>query len=335
MFKSVVRISDIMKKQPRSLITGINGFAGSYLAELLIKEGHKIHGTSRKLSNLENISQITKSITLIEADLRDKKMLLAAIEMIRPDYIFHLAAQSFAPASIDNPKETFDINFFGTFNLLDAVKESKLDPIIQIACSSEEYGLVYPNEVPIKETNPLRPLNPYAVSKIGADFLGYQYFKTYGLKVIRTRAFNHEGPRRGEMFATSSFAKQIAMIERGFEKPVLYVGNLTVRRDFTDVRDMVKAYYLSVIKCELGEVYNVCSGRAIKIEEVLNYLLSISKVRGIKIKKDPKRTRRSELPILLGDNTKFVKVTGWRPEIDFHQTLSDTLNYWRERVNQT
>jgi GDP-4-dehydro-6-deoxy-D-mannose reductase len=316
----------------KSLITGINGFAGSYLAELLIKKGHKVYGTSRKLSDLENISQIAKSVTLVEADLKDKKKLLAAIKIIGPDYIFHLAAQSFALASIDNPEETFNVNFLGTFNLLDAVKKSRLDPIIQIACSSEEYGLVYPGETPIRETNPLRPLNPYAVSKIGADFLGYQYFKSYGLKIIRTRAFNHEGPKRGEEFVTSSFAKQIVEIEKGLREPVIFVGNLSPKRDFTDVRDVIKAYYLAVKKGEYGEVYNICSGKTWSIKEVLKYLLSLSKVKQIKIKEDKKRVRVSDIPVLVGDNSKFVKKTGWEPKIDFRKTLSDVLEYWRENL---
>jgi GDP-4-dehydro-6-deoxy-D-mannose reductase len=330
MFKSSIRICDIMAKQPRSLITGINGFVGSYLAELLVKRGHKVYGTLKKKSDLGNVSRLSRKITLIEADLRHKKILLSAIKRVRPDYIFHLAAQSSASISTHSPKETFDINFFGTLNLLDAVRKSKLDPVIQIACSSEEYGLVYPNEVPIKETNPLRPLNPYAVSKIGADFLGYQYFKSYGLKIIRTRAFNHEGPRRGKEFVTSSFAKQIVEIEKGLREPMIFVGNLSPKRDFTDVRDVVKAYYLAVKKGEYGEVYNICSGKAWSIREVLEYMLSLSKVKHINIKEDKKKVRVFDVPVLVGENSKFVKRTGWKPKIDFKKTLSDILEYWRE-----
>jgi len=321
-----------MISKTRSLITGINGFAGSHLAELLIEKNHKIYGISNDLSFTQNISAIKTKLKLFETDLRDKNALLEVIKKVKPDYIFHLAAQSFTPASVDDPKATFDINFYGTFNVLEAARISKLNCVIQIACSSAEYGMVYSDEIPIKETNPLRPLNPYAVSKIAADFLGYQYFRTYGLKIIRTRAFNHEGPRRGEQFATSSFAKQIAEIEKGIKKAIIHVGNLDTKRDFTDVRDMVRAYYLSVKKCEPGEVYNICSGKAWSIRKVLDHLLSLSKIKNIKIMKDPKRMRQSNLRVLLGDNSKFVKKTGWKPKIDFTRTLEDTLNYWRERV---
>lgn len=321
-----------MISKTRSLITGINGFAGSHLAELLIKKNHKISGISNNLSFTQNISAIKAKLKLFETDLRNKHALLEVIKKVKPDYIFHLAAQSFAPTSVDDPKTTFDINFYGTFNILEAVRILKLNCVTQIACSSAEYGMVYPNEIPIKETNPLRPLNPYAVSKIAADFLGHQYFRTYGLRIIRTRAFNHEGPRRGEQFATSSFAKQIAEIEKGIKEARIQVGNLDTKRDFTDVRDMVRAYYLSVKKCEPGVVYNICSGKAWSIKKVLDYLLSLSRVKNIKIVKDPRRMRPSDLQILLGDNSKFVKKTGWKPKIDFIRTLEDTLNYWRERV---
>lgn len=321
-----------MISKTRSLITGVNGFAGSHLAELLIKKNHKVYGISNDLSFTQNISTIKTRLKLFETDLRDKQALLEVIKKVKPDYIFHLAAQSFAPTTVRNPEETFDINFIGTYNLLEAVRRADLNSVIQIACSSEEYGFVYPSEIPIKETNPLRPLNPYAISKIAADFLGYQYFKSYGLKIIRTRAFNHEGPRRGEMFAISSFAKQITMIEKGLQKPVIRVGNLKGKRDFTDVRDMVRAYHLSVQKCEPGEVYNICSGKAWSIREVLEHLLSMTKVKNIEIKRDPKRIRAFDLPILLGDNAKFIKATGWRPKIGLDKTLTDTLKYWRGRL---
>jgi len=197
--------------------------------------------------------------------------------------------------------------------------------------SSEEYGLVSKNELPIKETNPLRPLSPYAVSKVGQDLLGYQYYKSYGLNIIRTRAYNHTGPRREDVFVCSNFAKQIAMIEKGKEPPIIYVGNLKAKRDFTDVRDIVRAYWLALEKCTPGEVYNICSGRARSIKEVLDILLSLSKTT-LKIKKDPKRLRPSDIPILQGDSSKFRKITGWKPEIPFEKTLEDLLNYWREKV---
>jgi len=253
---------------------------------------------------------------------------------VRPDYVFHLAAQSFVPASWTSPAATFEINVVGSCNLFEAIRAAKIDPIIQIACSSEEYGLVKKDEVPIKETNPLRPLSPYGVSKLAMDFMGYQYFQSYGMRIIRTRAFNHTGPRRGEVFVCSSFAKQIAEIEAGIKKPILLVGNLEAIRDFTDVRDMVKAYWLAVLKGKPGEVYNIASGRGVKISWVLDKLLSFSKVK-ITVKKDPARMRPSDVPILIGEAKKFRKQTGWEPKIKLEQTLKDILNYWRKRVKDS
>ncbi|MEK7129552.1 MAG: GDP-mannose 4,6-dehydratase, partial [Patescibacteria group bacterium] len=206
-----------------------------------------------------------------------------------------------------------------------------IDPVIQIACSSEEYGLVHDNEIPIKETNPLRPLSPYAVSKVAMDYLGYQYHQSYKVRVVRTRGFNHTGPRRGETFVTSNFAKQIALIEKGKQDTVIRVGNLDAERDWTDVRDMVRGYLLAVEKCDSGEVYNICSGRGVKVADMLNLLLSFSKAK-VKIEEDPSRMRPSDVPILIGDNSKFVAKTGWHAEIPFEKTMEDLLNYWRERV---
>ncbi len=222
-------------------------------------------------------------------------------------------------------------NIIGELNVFEAVRELGINPVIQIAGSSEEYGLVEEDELPVKETNPLRPLSPYAVSKVGQDLLGYQYYKSYGLDIIRTRGFNHSGPRRGEVFVCSNFAKQIARIEKKKQEPVVYVGNLEAIRDFTDVRDIVKAYWLATEKGEPGEVYNICSGKGYKIEEVLDILLGLTKER-IKVKKDPKRMRPSDVPVLIGDCKKFRGITGWKPEIPFERTLEDLLNYWRERV---
>ena len=187
------------------------------------------------------------------------------------------------------------------------------------------------NEVPIKETNPMRPLSPYAVSKLAMDYLGYQYHQSYQMNIIRTRGFNHTGPRRGEVFAESSFAKQIAEIEKGKREPVVHVGNLEARRDYTDVRDMVRAYYLAVQKCDPGEAYNIATGKAWKIKDVLDLLTGMSKVK-VEIKPDPTRMRPSDVEVLIGDNTKFVTKTGWKPEIPFEKTMSDLLNYWRENV---
>ncbi len=200
-----------------------------------------------------------------------------------------------------------------------------------MAGSSEEYGLVTPDELPMKETNSLRPLSPYAVSKVAQDLLAWQYFKSYSLKTVRTRGFNHTGPRRGEVFICSTFAKQIAEIEKGKREPVIYVGNLEAKRDFTDVRDIARAYWLTLEKGIEGEVYNIGTGKAYAMKDVLDMLLSLSKA-NVKVEVDPQRLRPSDVPILISDSSKFVKQTGWKPEIPFRDSLQDLLNYWRERI---
>jgi GDP-4-dehydro-6-deoxy-D-mannose reductase len=314
----------------KALITGITGFAGSHLAEHLLDKGFEVHGTDRWRSKRDNIKHIKDDLHLVNADIRDGHSLDNVIAETRPDYIFHLAAQSFVAMSWLAPSDTMETNVIGTIHLFEAVRKAGINPVIHVAGSSEEYGLVYPDEVPIKEENPLRPLSTYGVSKVAVDRLAYQYYKSYGLKTIVTRGFNHTGPRRGDVFVTSTFAKQIAEIEKGKE-PVMYVGNLEAKRDFTDVRDMVRAYLLAVQKCEPGEVYNVCSGNAIKISELLDLLLSMTKKK-IKVRQDPERMRPSDVEILQGDCSKFRKKTGWKPTIPFEKTIEDLLNYWRERV---
>lgn len=315
----------------KALITGIAGFVGSYMAELLLSKGMEVSGLCRPRSKMDHIESIKSQLHLEDADLLDSHSLYTTINKIKPDYIFHLAAQSFVPTSWGSPAVTLDVNIVGSANLFEAVRQVGIDPVIQIACSSEEYGMVYENEVPIKETNPLRPLSPYAVSKLAMDYLGYQYYESYKTRIIRTRGFNHTGPRRGHTFAESTFAKQIAMIEKGKQEPVIYVGNLDAQRDYTDVRDMVRAYLLAVEKCDPGEVYNIATGKAIKISDVLSMMLAMSKVK-VEIKQDPARMRPSDVPILIGDATKFREKTGWAPEIPFEKTAEDLLNYWRERV---
>lgn len=315
----------------KAFITGIAGFVGSHLAELLLSKGYEVHGLCRPRSKTDHIESIYSKLHLSDADLMDSHSLYDSISRIKPDYIFHLAAQSFVPTSWKSPSVTLEVNVVGSANLFEAVRQAGINPAIQIACSSEEYGLVHKDEVPITENNPLRPLSPYAVSKVAMDYLGYQYHESYGMNIIRTRGFNHTGPRRGATFAESSFARQIAMIEKGKQEPVIYVGNLDAERDYTDVRDMVAAYLLSVEKCEPGEVYNICTGESIVIGDMLDLLLSFSKVK-VEIKEDPERMRPSDVPILTGDNSKFVAKTGWKPTIPFKQTMEDLLNYWREHV---
>jgi len=317
----------------RVLITGITGFAGSHLADYILssKSDVEVFGLVRWRSRMENILHLQDKITLVEGDLKDFVSLRKCLEKVRPERIYHLAAQSFVPTSWKCPAETFAINSIGQINLFESVLCLGLDSKIQIAGSSEEYGFVRPDEVPMKETNPLRPLSPYAVSKVAQDLLGYQYFKSYGLKTVRTRGFNHTGPRRGEVFICSNFAKQIAAIEKGRQDPVIYVGNLDAKRDFTDVRDTVRGYWLSLEKCEFGEVYNIGSGTAYTIREILDKLLKMTSVE-VEIKVDSNRLRPSDVQILLSDSSKFRKATGWKPEIPFERSLKDLLEYWRQRI---
>lgn len=342
----------------RVLITGITGFAGSHLAEYILANHPEVevYGACRwrsrmdhlqdlyrqgKLNNLvevstdnyQNLAHLLRpnTVTLLHCDLTDAASAKRLIELVRPDRIFHLAAQSYVPGSWNAPAMTMEVNVIGQINLFEAVRQAGIDPLIHIAGSSEEYGLVYPNEVPMKETNPLRPLSTYAVSKVAQELLGWQYFRSYGLKCIVTRGFNHTGPRRGEIFVTSSFAKQIAEIEKGLRPPIIWVGDLESRRDWTDVRDMVRAYWLALEKGEPGEVYNIGSGVSRRVGDMLELLLSMTDM-NVEIRQDPARLRPSDVPILWADATKFKKRTGWEPRIPFEQTLRDLLDYWRAKV---
>jgi GDP-4-dehydro-6-deoxy-D-mannose reductase len=314
------------------LITGIAGFVGSHLAEFLLqKKNIKVYGIDRGPIRLDNVRDFKDKIELIECDLTDPFSTHTKIEKIKPELIFHLAAQSFVPTSWHAPHDTLTTNIIGELNIFEAVRKMRLKTKIQIACSSEEYGLVHKNEVPIKETNPLRPLSPYGVSKVGQDLLAYQYHQSYRLFVVRTRAFNHTGPRRGENFVTSNFAKQIALIEAGKQKPVIEVGNLNAIRDFTDVRDIVRAYWLALEKGKAGEVYNISSDMGITIKKVLEILITLTDAK-ITVKQDPSRLRPSDVEILIGDSSKFRRHTGWKPQIPFSKTMKDLLDYWRQKV---
>ena len=316
----------------RALITGITGFAGSHLADhLLAVGGYEVYGLKRWRSRTENIRHLTGKVTLLDGDITDAVRLREVVAEVRPDVIFHLAAQSFVPASWREPDATLTTNVRGQVNLFEAVRAAGHPCRIQIAGSSEEYGLVGEDELPITEDTPLRPLSPYAVSKVTQDLLAWQYHRSYGLDVVRTRGFNHTGPRRGEVFVTSNFARQIAAIEAGLQEPVLRVGNLDARRDFTDVRDTVRAYRLAVEKGEAGAVYNICSGTTVSIRELLDRLLALSDA-AIRVETDPARLRPSDVPVLLGSAARFHAVTGWEPEIPFDQTLRDLLDHWRARL---
>ncbi len=316
----------------RVLITGITGFAGSHLADFALdQEGVEVYGIRRWRSPTENIDHLVDQLNIVECDLRDAASVTSMIDRIRPDRIFHLAAQSYVPTSWHAPAESLETNIMGQLNVFEALRQTGCDARIHIAGSSEEYGLVYRDEVPITEANPLRPLSPYAVSKVTQDLLAYQYFRSYGTHTIRTRGFNHTGPRRGEVFVVSNFAKQIALIEADAREPTIRVGNLEAERDFTDVRDVVRGYWLILEHGEAGDVYNIASGKSWKIQAVLDLLLSFSEV-DIKVELDPERLRPSDVELLLGDASKLRAVTGWEPVIPFEQTARETLDYWRARV---
>jgi len=293
----------------------------------------EVYGIIRWRSRTENIEHIWDSLKLLECDLRDASSTTDVIGEIKPDRIFHLAAQSFVPTSWKAPTESLTTNVIGQLNVFEAVRKLGLDCSIQIACSSEEYGMVHPDEVPIKESNPLRPLSPYGVSKVGQDMLGYQYFMSYGMKVVRTRGFNHTGPRRGPVFVCSDFAKQLIDIEKGKREPYMEVGNLDARRDFTDVRDMVRGYWLALERGKPGTAYNICTGNDYSIREILDMLIEISGVE-VEVRTDKGRLRPSDVPLLQGDNSLFAGDTGWKPEIPMEKTLSDLLDFWRTCPNR-
>ncbi len=311
------------------LITGITGFVGSHMAEFCLEKGVKVFGTVRWRSQMDNVVGFQDRVQLIECDLTDASSVHRMISQVQPDRVFHLAAQSFVPTSWHAPQETLNTNIISQLNLFEALRGTPTR--IQLAGSSEEYGLVLPDEVPIREENPLRPLSPYGVSKVAQDMLGYQYHQSYGMHIIRTRAFNHTGPRRGHVFVESNFARQVAMIEKGTQEPVVRVGNLEARRDYTDVRDIVRAYWMSLEGCVPGEVYNICQGNCWRIKDVLEFLLSCSKVR-VQVETDPARLRPSDVQVLQGDAERFHAATGWVPEIPLERTFEDLLDYWRARV---
>jgi GDP-4-dehydro-6-deoxy-D-mannose reductase len=315
------------------LITGITGFVGSHLAEFLLRKGNaEIYGIKRWRSPLSELAGVLHSVHLIDCDLREANAVNPVVSSLKPDRIYHLAAQSYVPVSYQAPVDTFETNACGTINLLEAVRMAQIDPIIHVCSSSEVYGQVRPDEVPIRETNPFRPSSPYAVSKVAEDMIAFQYFTSYKLRTIRTRAFTHTGPGRGDVFVESSFAKQIAEIEGGSKPPVVSVGNLDSVRTFLDVRDVCEAYYLAVEKGVPGEVYNIGGSRTMSVGEMLNYLLSLS-TKQIRIAQDPARLRPSDVTLQIPDITKFVSQTGWKPTIPFEKTMQDLLEYWRLQIS--
>lgn len=344
----------------RVLITGITGMAGSHLAEFLLQlPDVEIFGTMRWRSRLDNLDDIAAAgqlntmdglniadaaqlrqhtvhgaVNLVECDLCDPTSTHQVIAAVAPDRIFHLAAQSFVPTSWNQPIHTLQTNVIGQLNLFEAVRHAGLRPAIHVAGSSEQYGLVHEHEVPIRESNPFRPLSPYGVSKIAQEMMAYQYHRSYDFNTVVTRGFNHTGPRRGQVLVTSSFAKQIAEIEAGLHDPVIETGDLRSKRDWSDVRDIVRGYWLALERCTPGEAYNVASGRPVAVGEMLNILLGLSS-RPIETRVDPTRLRPSDVKLLWGDSAKFRAATGWEPTIPFTQTMKDLLDYWRARVART
>ena len=314
----------------RALITGAGGFVGGHLcAYLLAHTDWELAGTVYP-HPVEAQPQEPR-LRLEHADLRDPETVQALVHERQPDYVFHLAAQSFVPASFDDPWDTLENNVRAQLNLLEAVRRSGRDVRVLVIGSNEEYGAPKPEDLPQTEESPLRPSNPYAVSKVAQDFLGLQYHLAYGLPIVRVRPFNHTGPGQSPRFVVPAFARQIARIEAGLQEPVIQVGNLETARDFTDVRDIVRAYHLAVSQGQPGEVYNLASGRPQSVQGLLEMLLSYAKVQ-IRVERDPARYRPVDVPVFYGSADRFHRLTGWQPEIPFEQTLQDVLNYWREQM---
>lgn len=326
----------------KALITGITGMVGSHLADFLLSETDwDIYGMCRWRSPLDNVSHLldranrSDRLKFLSADLRDYISLLNVVEEVRPDYVFHLAAQSYPSTSFTSPLDTLDTNILGTARLLEALQRcSGIDPVIHVCASSEVYGRVPREKLPINEECSFHPASPYAISKVGTDLLGRYHSEAYAQKVITTRMFTHTGPRRGDVFAESTFAKQIAMIEAGHIPPVLNVGNLDSLRTWADVRDAVRAYYLLVtVNPIAGQSYNIGGTYSCTIRQMLDYLLSLSSRKDIRVEVDPQRIRPIDADLQVPDTSKFQQHTGWEPEISFEKTMTDLLEYWRSRVS--
>ena len=330
------------KTPKRVLITGITGMVGSHLADFLLENTDwKIYGFARWNDSLENIEHLSEQINtkerieLVYGDLNDLVSLITAVDKSKPNYVFHLAAQSYPQTSFDAPIETLQTNILGTANLLEALRKSPYKHAITHVCaSSEVFGRVPKEKLPIDEECNFHPASPYAISKVGTDLVGRYYAEAYGMNIMTTRMFTHTGPRRGDVFSESTFAKQIAMIESGLQEPKIYVGNLNSLRTYADVRDAVKAYYMLVtINPQGGEYYNIGGTFTCKIGDMLNYLIERSTIPNIEIITDPDRLRPIDADLQVPDTTKFQNHTGWSPEYTFEQTMNDLLEYWRDRVN--
>lgn len=324
----------------RAFITGITGMVGSHLLDFLLeKTDWEIHGMLRWRSPLDNISahlgRINRKerIRLHYADLRDTMSIENAVKAAKPDYVFHLAAQSYPQTSFTAPLDTLDTNIQGTERLLGALRTHAPQAIIHVCASSEVFGRVPKEKLPINEECSFHPASPYAISKVGTDLVGRYYAEAYNMCVMTTRMFTHTGPRRGDVFAESTFAKQIAMIEGNKLPPVVKTGNLDSLRTWADVRDAVRAYFMLVtVNPTPGAYYNIGGQHTCSVREMLDTLISKSTVKGIKVETDPERLRPIDADLQVPDTTKFEKHTGWKPQIGFDQTMTDLLNYWRDRV---
>lgn len=327
-----------MSKPIKVLITGVTGFVGSHLLDFYIDNtapnSYEIHGMCRWRSDVQNIEKNKDKMIIHEGNMTDPFSMENVIKTVQPDIIHHLAAQCHVLTSFHNPQEAMDINALGTLNILEAVRKFSPDTIVQIAGSSEEYGLVHEDELPIKETNPLRPLSPYAVSKVAADMFGYQYNRSYNLRTIITRAFNHIGPRQ-QVSAAAEFAQQVAMIKLKKKEPVLLMFDTKPRRDYLDVRDVCRAYFTvcNNVYVEYGDVYNICSEKAYSNYDIAQMMFKIVNMPDIMIDSgDPTRFRPSDVPVLLGNCSKFKKITHWLPSIEIEKTLQDMIEYALERI---
>ena len=310
----------------KGLIIGAAGFVGNYLIEELSQNDIEVYATKLQHEKLDN-----PKAKVFDLDIMDKNAIAELLFKIRPDYIFHLAAQSSVGLAWKNPGLTVDVNIKGSINVLDAVRELFYKPSVLLIGSGEEYGHIQPDETPIVENNLLRPGNIYAATKACQNMIGNIYSKAYDMQLIMVRAFNHIGPGQLPMFVVSDFCKQVAEIEKGLREPILRVGNLAAKRDFTDVRDVVKAYVKLIQKGVPGETYNVGSGNAQEIRKILDLIISLSDV-DIKVEVDPNKIRPVDVPIIEADITKLNSLTGWTPQIKIEQTVKETLDYWRNCI---
>ncbi|MCK5377113.1 MAG: GDP-mannose 4,6-dehydratase [Acidobacteria bacterium] len=313
----------------RILITGVTGFVGPHLAQHLaaIAPEAEIWGTVWAAEKTE----APPRVHAVEADLTEISTLVEALEAARPEIVFHLAAASSVASSWDRPGRFLEVNAVGTVNLLEAMRSLGMSPRVVVSSSAEIYGPAPADSPPICESAPLRPVSPYAASKAAQDLLAAQYFFGFGLPTVRLRLFHHTGPGRPPQFVASSFARQIARIERGLEPPRLAVGNLEAVRDFTDVRDVARAYWSAAVEGRPGEAYNVCSGRGVRIAEVLDMLVARAGIE-LEVVVDPSRLRAADIPHMVGDAELFYETTGWKPEISLERTLGDLLNWWRGKL---